>query len=72
MTVRELIKQLEESDPESIVVLSKDAEGNRFSPLYKLTPERYVSENSYSGWIEYEDADSGPDDVHAVVLWPIN
>tara|TARA_R100001143_G_scaffold35943_1_gene33532 strand:- start:5474 stop:5713 length:240 start_codon:yes stop_codon:yes gene_type:complete len=33
MTVRELIEQLEQCDPDRIVVIARDAEGNGFSKL---------------------------------------
>jgi hypothetical protein len=46
MKVKTLIKALGECNPESIIILSKDSEGNRFSPLSGLWEGKY-SETDY-------------------------
>lgn len=65
MKVKELIAKLQEQDPNYEVVLSKDAEGNGFSPLADLSAENYVAENTWSG----ELADGRE---NCLVFWPIN
>lgn len=37
MTVKELIEALSKEDPSRIIVMSRDAEGNGYSPLADLT-----------------------------------
>jgi hypothetical protein len=50
MTVAELIKELEGMPQESIVVMSKDAEGNEYSPLSSIDPDSvYVADSTWSG-----------------------
>jgi hypothetical protein len=77
MTVKELMAKLEEQDPDRIVVLSIDPEGNGFSPLYSV--ETYMFDSGEIGLEELTDelAEKGysDDDVmdhgkKAVVLWP--
>lgn len=36
MTVKQLIKKLEKCNPDALVVLSEDAEGNTYNPLYEI------------------------------------
>ncbi len=71
MQVKELIELLQAQDPERQVILSKDTEGNGFSP----------AANEYSvGWYEPETAWSGEfnenlydeNSTPALVLWPVN
>ena len=63
MKVHELIKKLSECDQNLDVVLSKDAEGNGFKPLFSIE-ECMVT--------LYRDARSFSftSDQAAVVLWP--
>lgn len=49
MKVRELIEQLQKQDPEAIVVLQRDSEGNGFSPLSGLYFGAYEAETTWSG-----------------------
>ncbi|MGL4999425.1 MAG: hypothetical protein ACRC5T_10695 [Cetobacterium sp.] len=65
ITVQELIERLSDLPPEFLVVMSKDGEGNGFSPLADLSHEEYISDSTYSGDIE----DGEP---NAIVLWPTN
>jgi hypothetical protein len=55
------------------VVLSKDAEGNGFSPLAECEPSaRYVPESTWSGYVPCSDeADPGGTE-RVVMLWPTN
>jgi hypothetical protein len=76
MKVKELIqtlKELVEAYPESEeyeIVMSKDAEGNGYSPLYETCLAEYVPESSWSGDIVGSDED----DCHlnSLCLWPTN
>lgn len=60
-----------------IVVMSKDGEGNSYSPLAQVDSYMYVAESTWSGEIRSleEHEASGYDDKfkeNAVVLWPTN
>jgi hypothetical protein len=68
MTVAKLINLLSKSDPNSIVILSKDAEGNGYSPLDSLTNAYYHAETTWYG----EVTDDGEGGKPALVLYPIN
>lgn len=59
-------------DPATMeVVLSRDAEGNSYSPLDAAEICCYVPTNSWSGTVlSPDDQDSRPD--NAVCLWPAN
>lgn len=85
MTVKKLIKELKEFDPKAVIVLSKDGEGNGFSPMPDdsfHSTGTYYPETTWSGefkddsWKEEEDYD--PEDYEdrkgqrCVVLWPTN
>jgi hypothetical protein len=71
ITVKQLRERLALCPDEAIVVLSKDAEGNGFSPLPDgdgLSVGRYVADSTWSGEFRGDD----PDEVVAVCLWPTN
>jgi hypothetical protein len=72
MTVTELIKVLSDLPGDALVVLSKDAEDNGFSPLSEATRERYESETAWYGEILHPKESDPDDGVSAVVLWPVN
>ncbi len=81
MTVAELITELQKTDPNRIVVLQKDAEGNGYSPLAGADCSAlYVADSTWSGEVydeEPEDPDADedrPDETakKCVVLWPVN
>lgn len=83
MTVKEFIEILNKFNEDRIVILSKDSEGNGFSPLEEASAGSYRPETSWVGEVESEPiADTPPeyieDDVYrkpgkpAVVLWPVN
>tara|TARA_S200002703_G_scaffold108388_1_gene94176 strand:+ start:354 stop:617 length:264 start_codon:yes stop_codon:yes gene_type:complete len=87
MKVKELIRLLERCNSEDLVVMSKDGEGNGYSPLYTIDGEsRYRPNSTWSGEIglrqldEYyesrgyseEDVMSEEDSQNCVVLWPTN
>ena len=84
MKVKKLIKLLKKVDGDRLVIMSKDEEGNNFSPLWKIDDEcNYEADSTYSGEIGlaeltpslvkqgYTEADVR-NGVPALVLWPTN
>jgi len=69
MTVAELIKQLQELPQDHEVILSKDAEGNNFSPLYQMGEGCYHPETTWYGEVDFELEENFP---NAVVIFPVN
>lgn len=69
MKVKELIKLLQKEDPEREVVMSKDAEGNCFSPFVEFSKGQYVPENTWSGEFIGDREEEGK---KALCLWPVN
>jgi hypothetical protein len=61
MTVAELIEELKQFEPDRLVVMSKDGEGNAYSPLSSMrsdiyVPDRWSGEDStYSGQVYLEE-----------------
>lgn len=77
MTVKELIKQLSECNPDDLVILSSDGEGNDYSPLSDISLGRYQKNTKWSGeFLQDGDSWSGWEDdeniSRAVALYPIN
>jgi len=78
MRVGELKLMLEEFKDEDIVVLSKDAEGNDFSPLYDGDRLIYRMITTYNGeCFNFDDYNSGciekqQIDQVCLCLWPEN
>ncbi len=70
ITVRELIELLQKEDPDRVVVMSKDIEGNGFSPLFDMSAHAYAEETRWAG--ELYDEVVGGDGVRALCLWPSN
>jgi hypothetical protein len=54
MTVNELIKQLQNEDPERIVILQGDSEGNSFSPILHMWAGAYKEYSEYDGEAKVE------------------
>jgi hypothetical protein len=78
--VKDVIEQLQQCDPEAVVVMSSDEEGNSFGPLRDIGTnnvfyDHYVyvhhltDELREHGYTE-EDLSPYPDAPQAVVLWP--
>lgn len=65
--VGDLRRILAAFDDTDLVILSKDGEGNAFSPLSEAEVNHYEAESSWSG----ELTGDGPGE-RCVVLWPIN
>lgn len=82
MTLGELKLQLLEIDPamdDQEVVMSRDGEGNGYSPLAAIGLAFYAPTSTYSGElydpedVDSEDAEWLPDNAaKAVFLWPTN
>jgi hypothetical protein len=78
-TVAELIDELQMLPSNAIVVMSKDAEGNRFSPFAEFSIGVYEPDTTYSGEFstveEGDDTETGEEPAEglpAVCLWPTN
>lgn len=75
ITVGELKAQLKDVSDDTLVVISKDVEGNEHSPLEEMFQGVYVAENTWSGDVYQVDDDgshSSEGGVPAVVLIPVN
>jgi len=71
MTIKELILHLQEIEKLSgnlDIVMSKDGEGNSYSPCYQIYTGTYVPKTTWSGLLS-DDLDQ---DVNCVVLFPTN
>lgn len=75
MKMRELLqilKNLEAASPETLdyeVVMSRDAEGNGYSPLYNTALVRYDPDSDFGGEVSGWDEDV---EENAFCLWPTN
>ena len=84
MTVKELIEELKQLDETRIVVMSRDAEGNGYSPLSHFWTGAYRAETTWMGDVGLEKLTAkdrkdgyGEEDViddgdPAVILCPVN
>ena len=85
MKVKELIKLLMDEDQEKEVIMSKDGEGNGFSPFADFgNTNTYLADSTWSGEMGfselteelkkdgYSEGDILSDGVPALVLYPIN
>jgi hypothetical protein len=74
--VKDLIKILEQEDPERYTVMSSDSEGNSFSPLSRgFGGGFYIPNSTWSGeWIATEDKDEyeGQQLLPCIVFFPVN
>ncbi len=75
MTVKELIEKLQSLPQDNVVIMSKDGEGNEYSPLSDMSVGLYAAETTWRG--DYYD----PKDIESeerssydpvVCLWPVN
>jgi hypothetical protein len=87
-TVGELMDYLATQPRDRKLVLSKDAEGNGFSPLTEAAEAMYLADSTWSGSLYitpeelahslandggYTEDDAAPDGAErVVVLWPVN
>lgn len=79
MTVAQVREALKDLPDDTLVVMSKDAEGNSHSPLEDMWEGRYAAETTWYGDVYSTDDDDDdewggcPDNaVPAVVLVPVN
>lgn len=72
LTAGELIEVLKGMPADSLVVMSKDAEGNGYSPLRTVDAVRYVPSCTYAGEVYLDDGCDEPGAVPAVAFWPVN
>ncbi|MFI6938847.1 hypothetical protein ACIBI4_06215 [Streptomyces sp. NPDC050418] len=82
--LRAVLAGLEGVPGDTPVILSKDAEGNRFSPLVEVEHAMYLADSTYSGERYISEAErlakpdpeeyaEAPEDaVPAIFLWPVN
>ena len=71
MKVRELIEMLEKLDDDVMVVMSRDSEGNGFSPIADVDASHYTAFNTHSGeCLHPDDVADYPDAEPCVCLWP--
>lgn len=85
MKVKDLIELLKKKDQEFEVIISKDSEGNCYSPLSDSWEGYYIPDSTYSGeCYNHEDFDMNDEDdiddfneikkegKKALILTPIN
>lgn len=63
MLVKDLMEVLQELDPDTQIILQKDAEGNGYSPLAAQGMGYYVANSTYSGDVYDEDWDADDCDL---------
>ena len=52
MTVKELLEELKDVPEDTLVVMSRDAEGNGHSPLSDVGDSMYLAESTWSGEVK--------------------
>ena len=72
MTKNELLEMLKDVPGDYQVIMSKDSEGNAFSPLSNTGCAMYVSTAPWNGEVHGEDDAGEHYKENAVVLWPTN
>ncbi len=83
MKVKELLEILSTVDPERLVIMAKDPEGNGYSPLSSYWEGAYVADTTWSGEVGLEtlteeDRKQGyseedvKEGVKAIILTPTN
>jgi hypothetical protein len=82
MKVKELIELLQKQNPDALVVMSGDPEGNDFSELVDVSTEYNYKREDYEGRIGfaklteeleeqgYSEEDIMEDGAPAIVFWP--
>lgn len=78
MTVKQLRDLLNKLPGDVNIILSRDAEGNMFSPLDSVTSGIYIAQTTYCGdfnelhTLGEFDISHAPGESEAVCLWPVN
>jgi hypothetical protein len=79
MLVKDLIELLQTLPQDYEVIMSKDSEGNHYSPFHSFVLAQYIPDNTWSGEIvteedqqyaEYHEPE--PYVENSVVLFPVN
>jgi hypothetical protein len=70
MKIKDLKKLLEQYPEELEAILSKDEEGNQFSPLFSVQEFKYVPKNEFYGDIADLDEETGKMSLPALVFYP--
>jgi len=70
LTVKQLIEKLKKENQDALVVVSRDSEGNSFSPLHQAEPSTYKAERNWHGYLTDGTPSEADGTVAAVVLWP--
>lgn len=52
-TVKDLIEELKQCDPDAVVVQSSDGEGNSYSPFSDFWVGSYLAETTWSGEVGF-------------------
>lgn len=71
MTIRELKENIKNEPDDKLVILSKDAEGNNFSPLVQVSNSFYVPITNWYGELS-QNKDGIDKPVPCLCLWPTN
>lgn len=71
MKVIELIEELKTLNPDKIVIISKDSDGSKYSPLLDIWEGIYKKECTWSGKIQLEENNKNCKGEPAVILTPI-
>lgn len=69
-TVKDLRAALEGIPDDTLVVCSKDAEGNEFHPLMMVGLDGYYADSRFGGGEFYEEPRSGA--VPCITVWPMD
>jgi len=74
MKIKDLIELLNKEDPEMNIIMSKDGEGNDYSPLAGIGDGLYVADSTWSGTVYNLDEkdEAGENFEKVIVLWPTN
>lgn len=74
ITVKQLVENLEKCDPDAVVILQKDAEGNGYSPLADTTIGMYMPDSTWSGEVYFnvKPVEETEEEINAVILGPVN
>ena len=67
LTVENLINILQNFNPERVVIISIDSEGNGFSPLSEVTMAAYFPLHPWDGEIGLEEVEGG---IPCIILEP--
>ena len=66
MKVKDLIKLLQAEDPEAVVILQSDGEGNDYSPVRSIWTGKYVAASKHHGTAyDLPEDDATPEDIEA-------